>query len=79
MKTKEEFHKFIDDIEDDKLLKGYLELVKNLRSNQTGDLWNELSEEGKEELLLAYDESFDRKNLVSHSSMKERHAKWLDQ
>lgn len=79
MKVKEEFHRLIDGIEDEAQLKGYLKLVKSLSDNETGELWNELTDLEKQELLLSYDESFDRKNLVSHKSMKEKHAKWLDQ
>lgn len=77
MKTKEEFHKLIDKIEDEEVLKGYFELILRLNNNQTGDLWNRLSTEEKEELLLSYTESFDPNNLISHDEVKKQHAKWL--
>ncbi|MFT7036901.1 MAG: hypothetical protein ACJA2S_005442 [Cyclobacteriaceae bacterium] len=54
-------------------------MVKSLSDNKTGELWNELTDLEKQELLLSYDESFDRRNLVYPKSMKEKHAKWLDQ
>jgi hypothetical protein len=40
-------------------------------------LWSALSEAEKQELLLAYDESFDEKNLLSHEQVKQQHGKWL--
>lgn len=77
MKTKEEFHKLIDKIEDEEVLKGYFELILRLNNNQTGELWNGLSAKEKEELLLSYTESFDPNNLISHNEVKKQHTKWL--
>jgi hypothetical protein len=77
MKTKEEFHKLIDKIEDEEVLKGYFELILRLNNNQTGELWNGLNVEEKKELLLSYEESFDPNNLISHDQVKKQHTKWL--
>ena len=77
MNIKEDFHHLIDTIEDEQLLIGYYQLVKQLSDNQNGRLWNSLSEEQKEELLIAYDESFDPANLVPHEEVKKQHEKWL--
>lgn len=77
MRTKEDFHKLIDKIEDEEVLKGYFNLIQRLNSNQTGELWNTLSAEEKEELLLSYEESSDPNNLVSHDDVKKQHTKWL--
>ena len=77
MKTKEEFHKLIDKIEDEEVLKGYFELILRLNNNQTGELWNGLNTQEKEELLLSYNESFDPNNLISHDQVKKQHTKWL--
>jgi hypothetical protein len=77
MKTKEAFHKLIDKIEDETVLRGYFELIQKLNNNQTGELWNTLTAEQKEELLLSYEESFDSKNLISHEEVKKQHDKWL--
>ena len=78
MKTKEDFHKLIDKIEDEEVLKGYFNLIQRLNNNQTGELWNTLSPEEQEELLLSYEESLDPNNLVSHNDVKKQHAKWLE-
>jgi hypothetical protein len=77
MRTKEAFHKLIDKIDNEEILKGYFELIQRLNSNQTGKLWDSLTSAEKEELLLSYEESFDPKNLVSHEDVKGQHAKWL--
>lgn len=77
MKTKEAFHKLIDKIENEEILKGYFELIKRLNSNQTGKLWDALSSEERDELLISYEESFDPKNLLSHEEVKAQHQKWL--
>jgi len=41
--------------------------------DQNGHLWNNLSENEKEELLIAYDKSFDSNNLLSHEQVKQQH------
>lgn len=79
MSTKEAFHQLIDRIQDEEVLKGYFELIQHLDSNQTGSLWNSLSESEKAELLISFNESFDPKNLVSHDNVKRQHKKWLDE
>ncbi len=38
-----------------------------------------LSPEQERELLLAYKESLDEKNLASHEEAMQTHAKWLQQ
>jgi hypothetical protein len=77
MKTKDNFHKLIDNIQDEEALKAYYELIQRLNKQETGDLWNTLTSKEKEELLLSYDESFYPENLISHSLVKEQHKKWL--
>ena len=77
MKTKEAFHKLIDKIENKETLSGYFKLIQTLNSNQTGELWDSLKPDEKDELLLSYDESFDSKNLISHEEVKRQHDKWL--
>lgn len=77
MKTRDEFHKLIDNIRDEKTLKGYYDLIQRLNKNQTGELWESLTEEEKNELLLSYDESFSPENLIAHDEVKKQHGKWL--
>jgi hypothetical protein len=78
MKTKEDFHKLIDEITDEEALKSYFQLVQKLNDNQTGELWNKLNSEEKEELLLSYQESFNPDNLISHEQVRKQHSRWLE-
>lgn len=77
MKTKDDFHNLIEKIEDEEVLKGYFKLIQRLNNSQTGELWDSLSSEEKDELLLSYEESFDPNNLISHQEVKKQHDKWL--
>ena len=49
------------------------EKMKDQESNHIG----KLTDPEKEELMLAYDESFDEANLISHELVKKQHEKWL--
>ena len=51
---------------------------KKIDNNTNGSLWNTLSETEKGELLVAYKESFDGANLLSHEEVKLSHSKWLN-
>ena len=77
MRTKEEFHKLIDKIEDEQLLKAYFQLIKKLNQNEVGKLWEGLTLEERDELLLSFEESNLPQNLVSHNDVKKNHEKWL--
>ncbi len=76
MKTREAFHKLIDQIGDEGVLQSYYQLISVLNEKNEGELWNALSGEEKAELLVSYDESFDEENLVDHSIVMEKHLKW---
>lgn len=79
MNIKEDFHHLIDAIDDEQLLKSYYQLIQQLNANQTGHLWDNLNEAEKQELLTAYDESFEDTNHLSHEQVKLTHEKWLKQ
>ena len=77
MKIKDDFHHLIDSIEDEQLLQRYYQLIQTINDNQNGHLWNSLDEDEKKELLIAYKESFDSSNLLSHEQVKLQHEKWV--
>ena len=77
MKIKDDFHHLIDTIEDEQLLQHYYQLIQKINHDQNGRLWNNLREDEKKELLMAYDESFDSNNLLSHEEVKRQHVQWL--
>lgn len=70
MNTKEKLHKLVDQINDEKLLQGYLKLLEIHAKEMQGKLWNSLSESEKEEHLLSYEESFD-------VEVKKTFKRWL--
>lgn len=78
MRTKEEFHSLIDEIKDEEMLRSYLNLIRVLNTNQTGKLWDDLNAKEKAELMLSYEESFLKKNLLVHEEVKKQHSKWLE-
>jgi len=47
--------------------------IKDDFNDQNGQLWNNLNEDEKRELLIAYGESFDSNNLLSHEQVKQQH------
>jgi hypothetical protein len=77
MKIKDDFHHLIDSIEDEQLLQHYYQLIQNVNQDKGGQLWNNLSDSQKQEVLVAYDESFDNNNLLTHEEVKSEHEKWL--
>lgn len=77
MKTREAFHKLIDQIGDEAVLQSYYQLISVLNEKNEGELWNTLSGDEKAELLVSYGESFDEENLVDHNVVMEKHLKWL--
>lgn len=77
MRTRDDFHKLIDAIEDEQALRAYYSLIQALNLNQTGHLWNSLTDSERTELLLSYEESLDQQNLIPHSQVKLQHEKWL--
>ncbi|MBD3750088.1 MAG: hypothetical protein IE931_11395 [Sphingobacteriales bacterium] len=73
MSTKEIFHKLIDEIEYETILKGYLRIIQQLNQQQTVKLFKSLTPEEQQELMISYEESFDSKNLVTHQEVKSQH------
>ncbi|NLE63426.1 MAG: hypothetical protein GX612_06280 [Bacteroidales bacterium] len=74
---KSNFHRLIDKIDNERILTKFYELM--LKSNQStnGSLWNRLTEEEQEELLLSDFESKDEDNLIPHAEIQKKHKKWL--
>jgi len=46
-------------------------------SDQNGHLWDNLNEDERKELLIAYDESFNRNNQLTHEQVKLQHIELL--
>jgi hypothetical protein len=71
------FHKLIDEIDNDNLLMKFYDLLNKSSDQKEGELWNQLSDEQKNEILLAESESHYEKNLIDQDTQKEKHKKWL--
>ena len=74
---KSNFHQLIDEIDNERLLMKFYDLLIKSKVQKEGELWNQLSEEQKNEVLLAESESHYQKNLIDHESQKAKHNKWL--
>ena len=77
MIIREKLHKIIDEIDDEKKLESLYKLISSLSNNENGELYESLTEAQKEELDIAYQESFDKQNLIDHDKVKSKYAKWL--
>jgi hypothetical protein len=77
LEIRNSFHHLIDSIDNDQLLLKFYELMKNRTSTKDGNLWARLTKEEQDELLAAFDESQDEKNLKGQDDMLKKHKKWL--
>ncbi len=74
---KSDFHRLIDRIDNEELLSAFYQLLEKRSEQQTGKMWNTLTEEEKNELLLSYEESRDENNWISGEEIKQKHEQWL--
>ncbi len=77
IELKKDFHNLIDSIDNENLLSNFYELLKRRISNKEGKLWKGLTKKEREELYLAFEESENPENLISHKEMRKKHEKWL--
>ncbi len=77
IELKKSFHNLIDSINNENLLMSFYELMKKRFSSTEGQLWNRLSKQEQEDLLLALEESDEEENLINNEEMKIKHKKWL--
>ena len=74
---KKNFHLLIDSIENEKLLITFYDLIKKSSSIKEGELWDNLTPEEQEELLISLEEGKNPANTISHDEMRMKHKKWL--
>ena len=74
---KKNFHLLIDSIENEKLLIDFYELIKKRSSSVEGQLWDKMTSEEQEELLLTLEECKDPQNTVRHEEVEKKYRKWL--
>lgn len=73
---KTDFHQLIDKIENEELLAYFYQLLVQRSQGQNGQLWENLTDEEKNELLLADEESKDIHNWLSYEEVRQKHQKW---
>ncbi|MDA0196895.1 MAG: hypothetical protein O2887_04065 [Bacteroidetes bacterium] len=65
-------HKIVDGIQNEQLLKTIYDFLKIRETSKPGRLWDSLTEDQKQEVLLAYDESEDENNLIDREKVFKR-------
>jgi len=78
IEIKNNFHKLIDRIDNDNILSKFYSILEQASTLKDGQLWNKLTEEEKQELFLIDNETDNNQNLIPHSTIQEKHKKWLE-
>jgi len=69
IELKSNLHKINDCIQSEQLLQTIYDFLKVRETTQPGKLWDSLSDHQKNEVLLAYDESEDDRNLLERKKV----------
>ena len=72
IELKSNIHEIIDRIQSEQLLQTLYDFLKAREKNGPGELWKSLTEEQKQEVLLAYEESETENNLVAREKVFRR-------
>ena len=59
----------VDGIQNEQLLQTLYDFLKIRATSQPGNLWSSLTKEQRKEILLAFDESEDEKNLINRDEI----------
>jgi hypothetical protein len=65
-------HDIVDRIENEQLLLALYDFLKVRETTKPGELWNSLTEEQQNEVLLAYEESEDENNLIERHKVFDK-------
>ena len=77
VQLKSGIHSFIEQIDNLELLEEYYKQLKKIVKSGKSGIWNSLTEEQKNEILLAYEESELEENLVDENVVMEKYNKWI--
>jgi len=72
IELKSNIHKIVDGIQNEQLLETIYDFLKVRETDKPGRLWDSLTKEQKQEVLLAYDESEDENNLIDREKVFRR-------
>ena len=71
-KLKSNIHQIVDRIQSEQLLETIYDFLKTRETTKPGEIWNSLTDEQKQEVLLSFDESEDEKNLIDIDQVIKR-------
>lgn len=77
LELKTNFHKLIDEINNDEVLKRFYAILSSSKDRKDGMLWNKLSNSAQSELIEEEKLSHLEENLRTHNDMKLKNKKWL--
>jgi len=69
---KSTLHRILEEIEDVRLLRAIHSFLEERVTHETGGIWEKLSDEQREEVLLAYEESENEENLIDWEEVKKK-------
>jgi hypothetical protein len=69
VELKSNLHKIVDRIEDERLLRAIYSFLEKRENSEEGQMWAQLTDEQKNEVLQAYDESDDQANLIDDNDV----------
>lgn len=69
---KSNLHKMVDRIDDERLLRAIYNFLNERENSEESRIWESLTEDQKKEVLLAYDESEDDRNLIDWEEVKRK-------
>jgi hypothetical protein len=69
VELKSNIHKMVDGIQNEQLLQTLYDFLKIRATSKPGNLWQSLTEEQRQEVLLSFDESEDENNLINRDKV----------
>ncbi|GAA4462264.1 hypothetical protein GCM10023189_38720 [Nibrella saemangeumensis] len=73
---KDKFHRLIDEIDSEDLLRQFYEALSATASDNEGALWNDLSPSQQKSILEAYNESEETTQRLSHEAVVKKYQQW---
>ncbi|MGC3945540.1 MAG: hypothetical protein QM762_13655 [Chryseolinea sp.] len=69
---KSQLHRILEGIEDERLLHAIHAFLEERVTQETGKIWEKLTDDQREEVLLAYEESENEENLIDWEEVKKK-------
>ncbi len=72
LELKSNIHKIVDRIQSEQLLRTIYDFLKVRETSKSGNIWDSLTEQQKQEVLMAFDESENENNLIDSEKLLKR-------